>query len=132
ALPWQPLAFLLVLVVPLLALGVMAARRRQLAVSTASDPLWLGWLEGSRLARAADTIGFGLPGRALATAQTKALRPAADAVSVGTIELARVDPLGGGPRWSLASSLMTVAAVTLAVGLIIWVVAANHSGMGLP
>lgn len=132
ALPWQPLAFLLVLVVPLLALGVMAARRRQLAVSTASAPRWLGWVEGSRLARAADAIGFGLPGRALALVQAKALVPASGAISSGAVELARAEPPRGGLRWSLASSLVTVAALTLTVGLIIWAIAGSHSGMGLP
>ena len=132
ALAWQPLAFLIVLLVPLLAIGLMAARRRQLAASAGDDPPWLGWLDGTRLIRAADSLSFGFPGRAVVMAQTRVLAPASAWASSEAVELARLEPPRAHLRWSLASSLVTVAAVALTVGLVIWAITGSHSGAGLP
>ncbi|HVB53316.1 MAG TPA: hypothetical protein VNF24_03865 [Candidatus Acidoferrales bacterium] len=134
ALPFQGPALLVVLVVPLLAVALVAARRRQLAVSAADDPGWVAWVDGTRLAIAADAFGLGVPAKAIEFAQARILSPAGDAVTGGLVDLARLEPPAARSwfRWTVASSLATFVGVALMIALVIWVVTASHAGAGLP
>jgi NADH:ubiquinone oxidoreductase subunit 5 (subunit L)/multisubunit Na+/H+ antiporter MnhA subunit len=134
ALPFQGPALLVVLVAPLLAVALVAARRHQLAVYAVEDPGWIAWVDGTRLAISADVFGFGAPARGVEIAQSRALSPAGDAAAGAIADLVRLDPgvARSWFRWGLASSLVTVTGVALVVALVIWVVAAGHAGVGQP
>jgi len=134
ALPFQGLALLAVLIVPLLGVALMAVRRRQLTISTQDDPSWVAWADGTRLATAADAFAFGVPARLVEFAQSQVISPAGDAAAGTAGDLARLDPPSarGWFRWSMVSSLATIAGLALMVAVVIWVVAETHQGAGLP
>ena len=85
ALPFQGPALLVVLVAPLLAVALMAARRRQLAIFAMDDPAWVAWADGTRLAISADALGLGAPARAVEVAQARLLSPAGDTAARSAI-----------------------------------------------
>ena len=134
AIPFQGLALLLTLIVPLLAVGALAARRRQLSSSRAKDPVWLTWVDGTRLAIFADTFGLGAPARVVEFSQSRVLEPAGDAAATVLGELAQLhQPLDQSwIRWGLKSGLATVAGLALMIAVVIWAVAGSHQGVGLP
>jgi formate hydrogenlyase subunit 3/multisubunit Na+/H+ antiporter MnhD subunit len=134
ALPFQGPALLVVLVAPLLAVALMAARRRQLAIFAMDDPAWVAWADGTRLAISADALGLGAPARAVEVAQARLLSPAGDTAAGAVGDLARLDPrlARGWFRWSLASSFATLAGLALVIALMIWGVVGSHPGGGLP
>ena len=134
ALPLQGAALLVVLVAPLLAVMVMAARRRNLAISWAEDPPWLAWADGTRLAISADAFGFGVPARAVEVAQARGLSAAGDGAATALADLVRLEPQAASRwfRWNVASSLVTIAGLALIVALVIWAATGSHPGAGLP
>jgi hypothetical protein len=134
ALPLQGAALLVVLVAPLLAVMVMAARRRNLAISWAEDPPWLAWADGTRLAISADAFGFGVPARAVEVAQARGLSAAGDGAATALADLVRLEPRAASRwfRWNVASSLVTIAGLALIVALVIWAATGSHPGAGLP
>jgi formate hydrogenlyase subunit 3/multisubunit Na+/H+ antiporter MnhD subunit len=134
ALPFQGPALLAVLIVPLLGVALMAARRRQLTISMQDDPSWIAWADGTRLATSADAFSFGAPARLVELAQSRVISPAGDAAAGTVGDLARLDPPSTRSwfRWSVASSLATIAGLALMVVVVFWVVAAGHQGSGLP
>jgi NADH:ubiquinone oxidoreductase subunit 5 (subunit L)/multisubunit Na+/H+ antiporter MnhA subunit len=134
ALPFQGPALLVVLVAPLLAVALMAARRRQLAIFAMDDPAWVAWADGTRLAISADALGLGAPARAVEVAQARLLSPASDAAAGAVGDLARLDPRLARDwfRWSLASGFATIAGLALVIALMIWAAVGSHPGGGLP
>jgi len=134
ALPWQGTALLVVLIVPLLAVVAVAARRRQLRIINAEDPAWVGWVDGTRLASSADTWGFGIPARVVEFVQSRTLSPAGDAAASVVAELSRLEPptTRGWFSWGVGSGLAALAGVALTIALVIWAVTGSHAGLGLP
>ncbi|MGH7643487.1 MAG: proton-conducting transporter membrane subunit [Candidatus Dormibacteria bacterium] len=134
ALPFQGAALLIVLVAPLLAVVAVAVLRREPGPAGADDPSWVAWMDGTRLAIAAESFGAGLSGRVVEFVQDRVLSPAADAVGKGLLDLARIEPPKGKSwsHWSVTNSLAALAGVALTVALLVWVVAASHAGAGLP
>jgi NADH:ubiquinone oxidoreductase subunit 5 (subunit L)/multisubunit Na+/H+ antiporter MnhA subunit len=133
-LPLQWAALLAALVVPLLAGVVMAARRANLTSAVSEDPGWFAWADGTRLAISADAFGAGLPARAVTLAQARALEPVGDAVGSGLADLVKLNPVVGRerPSWGVSASLVALAGLALTVALVIWVVASNAAGVGVP
>jgi NADH:ubiquinone oxidoreductase subunit 5 (subunit L)/multisubunit Na+/H+ antiporter MnhA subunit len=133
-LPLQWAALLASLVVPILAGAVMAARRGNLTSAASEDPGWFDWADGTRLAISADEFGSGLPARAVMLAQERAFEPVGDAVASGLADLMRLKPVAGRERqtWGVSASLVALAGVALTVALVIWVVASNAAGVGVP
>jgi len=134
ALGVQPLGLLLTLVVPLLALAALAAARRSLAGSAGTEPVWLEWADGTRLAVAAEALSFGAPARAVEWARTRVLDPAADAAAgaLGGLLGQEPGPTSSWRRWSLASSLVALVGVALTVAIVVWVATSQGAGVGLP
>lgn len=134
SLPVQAWALLAALVVPLAAGAAMAARRSHLAKAAAHDPTWLPWADGTQLAISADSVGVGLPARALGVLESRALTPAGDAAAAGLSDLVRWDPATAAKRltWSVAGSLGALAVVALTVALVIWAATGHGAGPGLP
>jgi NADH:ubiquinone oxidoreductase subunit 5 (subunit L)/multisubunit Na+/H+ antiporter MnhA subunit len=133
-LPLQWTGLLAALIVPLLAGAVMAVRRGNLTSSASDDPRWFAWADGTRLAISADAWAAGLPARAVMMTQTRALDPIGDAAASGLADLATLKPVTGRqrPSWGVSASLVALAGLALTVALVIWVVASNAAGVGVP
>ncbi|MGB6771925.1 MAG: hypothetical protein WBF51_07970, partial [Candidatus Dormiibacterota bacterium] len=134
ALPLDWAALAAVLVVPLLAAAVMAARSGNLTSSASEDPSWFAWADGTRLAISADAIGSGLPARGVVLAQERMLDPVGDATASGLADLIKLEPVTGTARmgWGVNASLVALAGLALTVALVIWVVASSGAGAGVP
>ncbi|MGH7612017.1 MAG: hypothetical protein ACREN4_08355 [Candidatus Dormibacteria bacterium] len=128
ALPFEPVALLLALVVPLLAL-LGAAALPLPAGSALADPAWLAWADGTGLVRATERALLGLPAQGLGWLGGRVVRPAGDALSSGLSELLRPGGEEGSARWSGAVSL--AAGLGLVIAVVIWV-ALGHAGAGTP
>jgi NADH:ubiquinone oxidoreductase subunit 5 (subunit L)/multisubunit Na+/H+ antiporter MnhA subunit len=133
-LPLQWTGLLAALIAPLLAGAVMAARRGNLTSSASDDPRWFAWADGTRLAISADAWAAGLPASAVMLTQTRALDPIGDAAASGLADLATLKPVTGRqrPSWGVSASLVALAGLALTVALVIWVVASNAAGVGVP
>ena len=133
-LPLQWTGLLAALIAPLLAGAVMAARRGNLTSSASDDPRWFAWADGTRLAISADAWAAGLPASAVMLTQTRALDPIGDAAASGLADLATLKPVTGRQRlsWGVSASLVALAGLALTVALVIWVVASNAAGVGVP
>jgi NADH:ubiquinone oxidoreductase subunit 5 (subunit L)/multisubunit Na+/H+ antiporter MnhA subunit len=134
ALPLECGALLAALVVPLQAGAVMAARRGNLTTSASEEPPWFAWADGTRLAISADAFGSGLPARGVMLVQARALDPVGDAAASGLADLMKMEPVAGTVRlsWGVSASLVALAGLALTVALVIWVVASNGAGVGVP
>jgi NADH:ubiquinone oxidoreductase subunit 5 (subunit L)/multisubunit Na+/H+ antiporter MnhA subunit len=130
-LPLQWTALLAALVVPLLAGAAMAARRGNLTSASSEDSAWFAWADGTLLAVSADEFASGWPARAVMLAQAGALEPVGDAVASGLAELVRFRPVAGRERQTWAS-LVALAGLALTVALVVWVIASNAAGVGVP
>jgi NADH:ubiquinone oxidoreductase subunit 5 (subunit L)/multisubunit Na+/H+ antiporter MnhA subunit len=132
--PVQAVALVLSLAVPLLGLGAVAVFRARLGAAASPDPSWLAWLDGGRLAVAAEAFAIGGAARAVEMGESRVLEPAGDAVGAVLGDLLQRPPgrLAGRLSWSWTSGLVAVAGLALTVAFVVWVAASHAAGLGLP